>query len=205
MGWQDALGWLGSVLYLARLVPQPFRLWRTGQPHGVSVQAALNAVTSGVAWLLYGLAAGLLPVWVVMLPAIPLDLSMTWLLRRSIGPKQLLWTAGWAAVLAGSWVIGGAGLLGTMLGASVVINHAPSVWAAIRGGELHGIAPATWWLSLADAALWGGYGLIERDPALIAYGLILFTAGVTVLVRLAHFGRRARFALDDLPPPVESL
>jgi uncharacterized protein with PQ loop repeat len=202
------LGWLGSVLFLARLVPQPVRLWRTGIAHGVSSQAALNAAVSDVGWVAYGLGAGLVPVWVCAGVAVPLDLWTTWLLRRTVSRRTVGFGAGWAAVMVVAWwLVGGVGL-GTVLGASVVVNHAPQVWAAVRGDRLAGIAPATWFIAIADAGLWGGYGAFVRDPALIAYGLILLTAAIVVLVRLFQVGGRAALRPSTsagFPDPVEPI
>jgi hypothetical protein len=182
------LGWTGSALFLARLVPQPVRLWRGGVSHGVSCQSALDAVVSDVGWLSYGLIAGLPPVWVCAGLAVPLDLWTTWLLRRQVRPATLAFGAAWVAVMVVAWWLGGAVGLGTVLGAGVVVNHAPQVWSALRGDQLGGIAPATWFIAIADAGLWGGYGLLVGDPALIAYGAILLTSAVIVLIRLGQVG-----------------
>jgi hypothetical protein len=95
--------------------------------------------------------------------------------------------------------------LGTVLGASVVVNHVPAVWAALRGDRLDGIAPATWLIALADAGLWGGYGVLVRDPALIAYGTILVVASVVILFRLWQVGGWTALRPRGLPDPVEPL
>jgi hypothetical protein len=57
---------------------------------------------------------------------------------------------------------------------------------AIRGSRLEGLAPATWYLALADAGLWGAYGLAVGDPALIGYCAALASAAVVILARIAH-------------------
>ena len=199
------LGWVGSAFFLARLVPQPVRLWRVGVSHGVSSQAALNAVASDVGWLAYGLAAGLPPVWVCAACAVPLDVWTTWLLRGKVGGRTLAFGGAWVAAMAAGWLVGGALGLGAILGASVVVNHLPAVWAAVRGDRLGGIAPATWMLALADAGLWGSYGLLVRDPALIAYGTILLLASVVVLARLAQVGGWRALRPAGLPDPVEPI
>lgn len=202
------LGWLGSALFLARLVPQPVRIWRTGVAHGVSAQSALNAAVSDTAWLLYGLAAGLPPVWVCTALAIPLDLWTVGLLRDKVVVRNLVSGAAWGLVMVTAWMVGGADGLGAVLGVSVLINSAPQVWAAVRGDRLGGIAPATWYFALADAALWGGYGVVVNASGLIAYGAILFTAAVIILFRLWQVGGAdgLRPELPDgLPDPVENL
>lgn len=208
MEWAAVLGWLGSALFLARLVPQPVRIWRTGQSHGVSAQSAINAAVSDTGWLLYGVAASLLPVWVCTALAIPLDLWTALLLRDKVTARHLVTAAAWGLVMLTAWIVGGAVALGTVLGSSVLINHAPQVWTALRGDRLGGIAPATWCIALADAGLWGGYGLVVRDPALIAYGVILLTASLVVLFRLWQVGGVGGLRpaiVDGLPDPIENI
>lgn len=185
MEWTDALGWIGTALFLVRLLPQPLRLHRTGDASGISVQSALNALVSDAGWLVHGLVTGLAPVWVAALAAIPLDCWMLWHLRGRVEVRHLSGAALWAAALAIGGAVWGRVGLGLVLGTSVVVNHAPQVWTALRSHSLSGLAPATWWFALADALLWGGYGWAERDPALIAYGLVLGAASVTILAAMA--------------------
>jgi len=188
----EVLGWVGAVLYLVRLLPQPWHTRRTGASDGVSPQALLNGFASDIGWLAYGLAAGLAPVWAAAAVALPIGLVTLSLVRARIRWHHLSVAAGWGVGLAGSWMVGGALGLGTMLGVSVVVNHGPQVLLALRGSDLSGLHPATWWISLADAALWGGYGLLADDVALMAYGVILGSAGVVVLGRIAWTRRGGR-------------
>src|SRR6516165_2932332 len=134
------LGWLGSALFIARLVPQPVRLFRHGVSHGVSAQSALDAVASDLGWFGYGLAAALPPVWVCAALAVPLDVWTTWLLRHKVRWSTVAFGAVWVAAMVAGWSVGGAVGLGVVLGASVVVNHAPQVWTALRGDRLGGIA-----------------------------------------------------------------
>ena len=100
-----AIGLAGSILFLIRLVPQPVRLWRGGVPDGVSPQTALNMLVSDLGWMVYGLAVGLVPIWVVTLCALPIDLFLLVLLRRQVTARQLLLATAWAGVCAGAWAI----------------------------------------------------------------------------------------------------
>jgi uncharacterized protein with PQ loop repeat len=202
------LGWLGSALFLARLIPQPLRLSRTGVSHGVSSQAAVNATVSDIGWFVYGIGAALAPVWVCAGLAVPLDLWTAWLLRRTVSVATIGFGAAWAVAMALAWWIGGGIGLGTVLGASVLVNHAPQVWAAVRGRDLAGIAPATWLIAIADACLWGGYGIFVHDPALITYGAVLLSAAAVVLVRIAQVGGWSALRPSSsagIPDPVEPI
>lgn len=208
MDWAELLGWVGSALFLVRLVPQPLRIWRTGRTHGVSAQAAVNASVSDTGWLFYGLAAGLAPVWACTLLAVPLDLWTAWLLRDKVTFRGVVASAAWGLVMVIAWFVGGQVALGGVLGASVLINNAPHVWAALRGDQLAGIAPVAWYFALADAVLWGGYGVIVGAAGLITYGAVLLSASTIVLFRLWQVGGseglRPEFP-DGVPDPVENL
>lgn len=208
MSWAEILGWLGSALFLARLVPQPVRLWRTGLTHGVSAHAVSNATVSDVGWLLYGVSVGLVPVWVCTALAIPLDIWTAFLLRRHLTVRTLTMAAGWGVIMSAAWLVAGGAGLGVVLGGSVLVNNAPQVWAAVRGDRLDGIASATWFIGIADAGLWGSYGVVVRDPALMAYGAILMTSSLVILTRLWQVGGSAALRPDfshGLPDPTESI
>lgn len=185
----ELLGWVGAVLYVARLAPQPWHTRRSGRDDGVSIQALCNNLASDLGWVGYGLAAGLLPIWVGTLAAVVLDVATIALLRHRLRPHHLLVGAAWLGVIVAAGVLGGPVTMGLALGASVVVSHAPQVAAAVRGTDLSGLHPATWWLALVDAALWGGYGLLDGDLGLVTYGVVLGTVGVVVLVRLAQVRR----------------
>jgi uncharacterized protein with PQ loop repeat len=179
------LAWIGTVLFLVRLLPQPLHLWRHRRDEGVSAQALTNNLVSDAFWLPYGLVAGLPPVWFASVVAVPLDLLTIVLVRRRVTPGVVATGTAWAAALAGAWMLGGAAGLGVALAASVVVNHGPQVLAALRSDDLSGLHPATWWFSLAEALLWGVYGAALRDPALIAYSAVLASAATVILVRIA--------------------
>lgn len=177
------LGWLATVAFLVRLLPQPLRLLRTGVPTGVSPMALMNIAMTELAWLGYGLAEGLPPVWLVSLPAFPLGMWAVILVRRSITRTDLLGSATWLAVIVGSAV---AGVLAVALACSVLVNYGPQVYTAVRGHDLQGLAPATWYLALADAALWGAYGYAVHDPALLGYSAVLTLSAAIILTRIAR-------------------
>lgn len=175
------LGWLATVAFLVRLLPQPLRLIRTGVPNGVSSIAIMNIALTELAWLLYGLIEGLAPVWVVSVPALPLGLWTVFLLRRQITRRDLLVSGSWLVIIAVSLL---SGTLALILATSVLVNYGPQVLTAIRGRNLEGLAPATWFLALVDAALWGAYGVAVGDAALLGYCAILTTFALVILWRI---------------------
>ncbi len=177
----DVLGIVAMAAFVVRLLPQPVKLLRTGVPDGVSPMTAINIALTEVAWLIYGLVEGLVPVWAVSLPALPLALWTVVLLRRRITGRDLLGAAAWSTVIAVTWVFG---VLGVALALSVLVNYGPQVWVAVRSERLEGIAAATWWLAIVDAATWSAYGLAVSDPELLLYGAVLTASAITILVRI---------------------
>lgn len=177
----DVLGTVAMVAFVVRLLPQPMRLARTGVPDGVSPMSALNIALTEVAWLVYGLVEGLLPVWAVSLPALPLALWAVVLLRRSTTRRDLLGAAAWLSVIVVSWALG---LLGVALALSIVVNHGPQLWTALRSDRLDGLAPATWWLAIVDAATWAAYGVAVSNAELLLYGAVLSAIAMVILVRI---------------------
>lgn len=183
-----ALSLVASAIFLVRLIPQPARLWRTGVTAGVSPVAAANAVTSASAWLAYGVAHDLLVVWTVSVAALVPGVWTVLLLRREFHRAELLA----AGTVAGAFVLAGAvGVLGAALALGVLVTAGPQVWRAIRQSDLRGIARATWYVAVADALTWGGYGVLIGDYALQGYGVVLTASAAIVLGRVAWTGRRA--------------
>ncbi len=187
----EVIGWVASAVFLCRLLPQPIRLARTGVPDGVSPLAMMNAALSDIGWVLYGLSAGLAPVWVVALLALPPGIWTIVLLRTRITRRDVLGASAWLAVIVIAWATGG---LVALLGMSVLVNQGPQVWAAVRSNELDGIATTTWFIALADASLWGGYGVASGDVALMSYGVVLFASASVILGRV-WWTRRLELAL----------
>ena len=173
---------VASAVFLVRLLPQPARLWRTGVSAGVSPVAAANAVTSASAWLAYGLAHDLLVVWTVSIVALVPGVWTVVLLRRQFGRAEVLASGALVGLFALSAAVG---LFGAALSVGVLATAGPQVWRAVRQSDLRGIAPATWFVALADASLWGAYGIVIGDHALEGYGAVLLTSAAIVLGRIA--------------------
>jgi len=192
------VGLVASGVFLVRLLPQPLRLARTGLMAGVSPLAALNSVITALAWTAYGVTAGLPVVTVVSaLATIPSAWTASLLLRSTRRPDWIGGSA-WTGVVLSAAV---AGRLGFVLAGSVLLTIGPQVVLAVRGTDLRGIAPATMWIALGDASLWGFYGLTVRDGSLIAYGLVLFSSAAIILGRIAA-STRARHRQQRAVPPV---
>lgn len=182
------LATVASLVFLARLLPQPLRTLRTGEVAGVSCLAAMNALVADGAWLLYGATAGVLAVWLVSVPAVILSgWTLLLLLRRGIGWRDVAAASGWLAAVV---VCALAGALPVALSLTVVVCCGPSVWSAFSTRRPIGLSRWTWWLALADATTWGCYGLAIGDRALQMYGVVLLVTAGAVLLRMRVAGAR---------------
>lgn len=188
------VGLVASGVFLARLLPQPIRLARTGVVAGVSPLAALNSVVTAVAWTAYGVTADLPVVTIVSALAVIPSAWTALLLLRSATRSDWVGGSAWAGVVV---LAAATGRLGFLLAGSVLLTIGPQVIVAVRGEDLRGIAPATMWIALCDASLWGLYGLTLADGALMAYGVVLFTSATIVLSRIAVTERRRRASVGS--------
>jgi uncharacterized protein with PQ loop repeat len=172
-----------SLVFLARLVPQPLRTLRTRRVEGVSVLAAMNSCVADAAWLTYGLWAGLPAVWLVSVPAVILSGVTSFLLRRTITRRDLLTAVGWALVVVVVAVVG-LGALTLVLAGTVVVTCGPTLWSAYASRSPVGLTAWTWWLAVADSSTWGTYGLLIGDAALELYGVVMGATAAALLWRL---------------------
>ena len=89
-------------------------------------------------------------------------------------------------------------MFAAVLAAGVLVTQGPQVVKSVRESDLSGIAPATWWISVLDAATWGAYGVAIGDAALMGYGVVLMRSAAIVLGRI-HWTRwqATRLALAE--------
>lgn len=185
---------IGTVTFL---VPQTVKLIRTRDTEGVSATWPAMGFVVNLGWFVYMIAQQL---WAATLAPFVTFLSylvVLWALRRAGRSLRIgAWRAGgWGALLALVGVIGGWGPLGVALGLSIGVQLSPSVWSAYRSSDPSGVSPATWWIGLAEALLWGYYGLFNRDTGIITFGVVASIASVLMLLR--YTATRNRIALDQ--------
>ena len=169
---------LGSMVVVANVagasmaMPQAARLIRTGSVAGVSAAWAGMSVMVNGWWVLYGVMApswAVVPVAAVSLGAYTIVVAQ--LLRLSepgrVVPSMIAAAGAAASVLAGALVIGGWSLVGLTLGLVYGVQLLPAVVAAYRSSDVSGISPITWIVAWIEAFLFGVYGLITGDIALV--------------------------------------
>jgi uncharacterized protein with PQ loop repeat len=200
----EALAAMATALAAVFLIPQIVRLIGRRDATGVSsVWAAFGVVTNS-AWVGYLAAVGLwaavpapalatLTYGVALCVIAPLDRRLTWVST----------SAGYAAVLAAAGALGGVGVLGVVLSVTPAVQLTPQVIAVFRERCPTGVSPTTWSLSIAEAVLWGCYGLLVWDLALIGYGMVTSVGSALILGRRMAALSRWRSAAD-VPVPGEA-
>lgn len=185
MNWEAVFGWSGAAIFVARLVPQPWKLYRSGIRVGVAWLGLVNAVISTTGWLIYGLAVGNPVLWVPSLVAlVPEIVTLALLGFRPPDARQAAMALGWASAIALAFPLGGAPLLGAVIGVGVLTGVLPHVIVAVRSDRLTGVARRTWQIALVDGAVWGTYSLWSREPLTAFYGVVLVSGSIVVLWRL---------------------
>jgi uncharacterized protein with PQ loop repeat len=188
---------VATVLAGVALIPQIRRLVTTKISDGVSPTWAGFGVVTNAAWAIYLASQSL---WL----AIPSTLVVSVFYAATLGVLTRLRSPARAAVvssavsalvLAAAGVGGGWPALGTLLGFSYGFQAAPGIWRAYRTWAPRGISPATWWVTVAEAGLWGAYGVIVADRPIVIFAV---TAGAASLLMLGRYAAtRARWATAD--------
>lgn len=193
------LGWLAAIAFVARLVPQPVKLWRTGLPTGVSMLAVLSGVVTDVGWILYGVTSDHVQIWLVSVVALVPGIWTAVLMWPHRTRAALIGASLWLVLVVATLPLGA---IGSVLAVSVVVNHGPQVWKVLRESDLSGIAVGTWGLAIVDATLWGSFGVLEGDRALIGYGVVLLACAIIVLGRVHWTARHRPTTPHPLPADV---
>ena len=178
---------IGTAVGLVRALPQLLRLLRTRNVHGVSADTAGTTGVVSTAWAVYGvltdqaavaLASGATALTFLLVAVVALRLGR---------PLRTMRTAPvWLVVLAVGGAAGGAAALGVLLPVSVLVANVPQLRVAWRERDLSGLSLGTWLLSVLEAGVWGTYGLLAGDRAILVNGVLhLATSGGIVLLRIA--------------------
>jgi uncharacterized protein with PQ loop repeat len=186
---ETALTVVAVVLALTQPVPQVVRTLRSRSVAGLSGPTTWLGFAVNLAWVVYGVARGLLPVAVLSVAYVAGYLTVGVLLvragnRRGIGTAALAGVAlGLLAATAG-WVV-----LGTVLALTVAVQFLPQVREAWTADDLAGLSAGTYVVCGLDGLIWGGYGAIVGDRPLLLYGLVMVSVAVAVLVPRQRWAR----------------
>lgn len=200
-----------NVLGSAMAYPQAAKLLRTGNPEGVSAVWAGVSLSMNVWWLVYGATNGLWGLVPTSAIATVLYAVIAAAFVRSVGtgafgglatgalvfglaPLPVLLVAGWSAA-------------GITIGLCYGMQLAPAVVAAWRSTDLTGVAAGTWLMAWLEGAIWGVYGVVVLDGALLVGGVSGVVMSSAIIVRLVTTGHRPfvrRTDSRDVPLPSTS-
>ena len=185
------LDWLvklvGAAALLATAVailPQARRILRVRSTAGVSPVWAILGAVSTATWVVYTALRGLW--WATVADALSCAAYTTTvvMLARHGERPRLFAGALWLSVFMVAVGVGGLDGLGAVLAVAFLVQVLPSLWTAYRSSDLHGASLSTWMLTCAEGALWATYGAANNDRAVVAFGLVAFSASVLMCLRI---------------------
>lgn len=181
---------------LVFVIPQIVKLIRTGDSAGVSTSWPALGLVSNVGWFVYMIARSLWASTVAPFGALVGYAVTLWALRRAGRDLRSSLSQGgvFGGVLLAVAALGGWPALGVVLGLSFGVQLAPSLWAAYTTADPSGISPGTWWIGLAEAVLWGYYGLYHADAGIITFSVVAALGSVAMLARFHATRPRVRLA-----------
>lgn len=188
---EPVLGLVGTLLGLARAVPQLWLVALSPSRAGVSIDAAATSCVVSLGWTVYGL-------WTSQL-AVVLATGLSGLVFGAIavlvsrgrglmsGCRLAPLSLGLLGVIAWRW---GASGLAVALPLAVLVANGPQVLTAIKQTDLSGLSSGTWVLSTCDGLVWTSYSLVSGDRALLTFGLLQISTSSVILALKQQANRR---------------
>ena len=192
MTFSGVVGTIGSMLGVAFIWPQVYRVYSKQSVEGVSGTSQLIGLTGTLMWLTYGITTDRLP---MIVSNANIEVAIIALMVMLVRKKSLpLWqpvlafaaSAVFCAVFAfvSSAVIG---VTGVIIGTPAII---PQVWRAIRTKHLFGVSVSTNVLLAAMGTSWFLYGLAIDDPV-VSYPHIVLIPSASFVAWRAWSSHRA--------------
>jgi uncharacterized protein with PQ loop repeat len=194
-----------TVLGVGRAVPQLLRLLRTRQTNGVSVDTAATSCIVSCSWAVYGLWTNQ-PAMSMASGATSAIFALITVLALRYGRRlrELRVTPLWLTVLVLAGAIGGATGLSLILPISVLAANLPQLRVARNEGNLADLSLGTWLLALTEGFVWGGYGLLVGDIAVLVNNVFqVTTSGLIVAAKVASLRKRPGDLSSARPARVE--
>lgn len=191
-------GALGTVVGLVRALPQLFRLLKTRDAHGVSLDSATTSSIVSFGWATYGALTDQLAVTLATgSSGIVFALISLLALKRGRRLPELRTAPVWLVVLVVSTLLWQADGLGVLLPVSVLVANVPQLVVAYRETDLRGLSVSTWVLSVCDGVVWAVYALVTGDVAILVFGLLQLTTSGAIVARRLAWGRVNRTRTTD--------
>jgi len=167
--------------------PQVLRLARTHDADGISIVTTLWAMAGFTLWSAYGVRKGLPAIWIANGQALLGFAAVLALCARWNPPVRrvslLVIVEGALLALLGTRVpVDAIGICAIVVGATSFVPQAVVAW---RTADVSGVSVATYVLLSISATLWAVYGVLRRDPIVVAPNLLIVPTAVLVAVRAA--------------------
>jgi uncharacterized protein with PQ loop repeat len=197
-----------TVLTIAIVIPQAWRLAKTRNPAGLSAAGLLNGSVGYLAWVGYltyqqhwlAMAATALAgvVWIATAAYV--------VTHRGATRAAVTSTVAWAGTL-GALALISVPVFGVALSFGAVWSGIPSVREAWRAGEISGISTPTWALYVAESLAWLAWGVVEHDFVVGLYGVLATGIGTAVIaaVVVRVEARRIPALVDDAAEALDSV
>jgi uncharacterized protein with PQ loop repeat len=187
-------GILALTLGILRAMPQLLQLLRARHAYGVSVDTAATSMIVSFGWVVYGFLTHQPYISVASgASSLICALITVFALRFGRHLRELRVAPVWLLVILIMGSLGGATGLSIVLPISVLAANIPQVWVAYKEGDLTDLSLGMWLLSMTEGLLWGGYGLMMHDIAVIVNNSFqVSTSAMIVGLKLAHMARQAK-------------
>ena len=188
-----ALPVAASVLSTASAIPQLVLMLRARNATGVSIAGWATNTSALAVWIVHSLLIGSTTTALAMAAPAVLTLAVFVLAMAWGGDRR-----GAATPFVFLAVVGAVALTGNpqfftvLLATTVLWSYGPSLFAMWTADDLSGNSTATWAISAVYGVIWGGYGLVSTDAAVIVNGSINLVLGGAVLTGLVLAKRGIR-------------
>jgi len=188
-----ALPIAASVLAAASAIPQLILLLRARSATGVSIAGWATTASASAVWIVHSMLNGSTTTALAMAVPAVLTLAIFALAVAWGGDRR-----GAATPFVFLAVVGAVALTGTpqlftaLLATTVFWSYGPSLFAMWTADDLSGNSTATWAIAAVYGLIWGGYGLLSADVAVIVNGSINLALGGAVLTGLVLAKRGIR-------------
>lgn len=196
----EAAGAAALVVTAVAVLPQIARIVRVRSTAGVSPVWAMLGVVSTGAWVAYTGARGLW--WATVadaLSCLAYTATVVVLARNGVRPRYLAGML-WLSVFVLGFIAGGLSGLGVVLAFAFLVQVGPSIWTAYRTTDLLGASLGTWLLTLTEGVLWGFYGFVKSDLAVVAFGSLAVCASLLMVLRIRWWATRRRSPARTIEP-----
>jgi uncharacterized protein with PQ loop repeat len=180
----ELLAGVGTFLAVLFLVPQIVRLVTRRDVRGLSPSWAAFGLVTNLAWVSYLASRALWPaITAPLLALVSYAITLRLIAARVTDRAWIRASVSYEALLLAIVSLWGWAGLGVALAVTPAIQLTPAVLAAFRSARPEGLSPLTWALMVVEALMWGGYGLLIADVALVGYGAITAFGSSLVLAR----------------------